>query len=921
MKKSTLFATLLAALFCWQTTNVMADELTVANDTYENNTVPIDGYDVDGFVRSQVIYPAADLADMNGNSITALKYYMKTAGSKNWDVTFEIRLMEVDAVKFESAAWLSVESATLVFTGVIAPKDVTELIITFDQAYAYGGGNLLVDIQSTNKGNYWKPTFYGYSDMDNWEYHAQTGYASTREYISAGRSMFTPKTTFTYESASSCKKPTGLTKGDVDAHSAAFTWTAGATETSWQYICLPTGDELDWGNAAVKTVTTAAATATGLASNTDYTFYVRAFCDAENQSPALSESFKTELSCYEPSELKATNVTATGANLTWTASGKGETKWQYVVAEGKDVTPDWAAAKVAETTPAATLADLTPATVYTAFVRSFCAENDYSTVISVEFTTECAAITVDAEHPWKENFNDKTVGELPKCWNVVDANETNKITIAVFSGDMFITLADNALRFNGKSSNGYGYALLPPFENELNTLQIVFSHMAEDASSSGKIELGYYANGEFQSLQAYDQSTTMKKVDAYPLTSVPSGARLAFGYKSNGSYDYAAVVDDIEVSLIPTCPEPTAITVSDVASASAKVAWTSEANAFLLQYRADEVNGWTDAEDVVNPFTLTGLDEQTKYWVRVKAVCGQDFESGWSDPVDFTTPCADKTIGYSEAFGETLDACWDNSDVQGTYAWGPYSENLENYMLRYATSNNVYAYAVLKTPVIALPADEDAMLQFDWQNTGVTGVTLKVAVDGAEAVDLSEELNVELNEVAAITKQIGLSEFAGKAVQFIFRAEGSANSKYAYLDNFQILGKICIVPKALAATPTLDGAIVTWQAGLDEEAWNLEYKAAAAEEWTGLAQSLIETRYTITGLEKATEYSVRVRAICDEEDTSEWTSISFTTLDDSDPTAVSNATVKATATKRIVNGQLIIERNGELFNAQGVNIR
>lgn len=620
--------------------------------------------------------------------------------------------------------------------------------------------------------------------------------------------------------------------------------------------------------------------------------------------------------CKNPIKLAQGVVTAKTAAFTWTAGGD-ETQWQAVAAvAGQE--PVWDGVEPINTA-AVTLSELTPATAYTIYVRSYCAADEQSKVVSLNFTTECEAITVDAEHPWKENFNAKTAGEFPQCWDAVDANETNKVTIAVYAGDQWLTLNDNALRFNGKNSYGYGYALLPPFTNELNTLQIAFAHKAEHSSNSGKIELGYYKDGEFQTLQAYDQSTTMKNEDAYPLASVPAGARLAFAYKSNSGYDYAAVVDNIEVSLIPTCPVPTAITISDSTATGAKVAWTSDADSIALQYRADEVDGWTDAENVTNPFTLTGLDEQTKYWVRVKAACGENFESEWSTPVAFTTLCAAKTIGYSEEFSETLDACWDNSDKNGMYTWEPYSEDLENYRLRYRASNNVYAYAALTTPAFALPADKEAALLFDWENTGVTGVSLTIKAEGEEGVSLSDELNTELSKVGSGLKKASLLAYKGKTVVFILRASGSASSGYAYLDNFQVIEKPCLVPANLEATPGVKSAIVTWEAAWDETAWNLKYRPVGDNpeaDWTNVA-NLTERTYQITELEDEKEYEVQVQAACG----GEWTdSVTFTTLENQ-TTAISNTNAKTTATKRIVNGQLIIELNGESYSAQGVNIR
>ena len=40
-----------------------------------------------------------------------------------------------------------------------------------------------------------------------------------------------------------------------------------------------------------------------------------------------------------------------------------------------------------------------------------------------------------------------------------------------------------------------------------------------------------------------------------------------------------------------------------------------------------------------------------------------------------------------------------------------------------------------------------------------------------------------------------------------------------------------------------------------------------------------------------------------------------------DPTAIDNTTVEAKATKRIVNGQLLIERDGKLYNATGAEVK
>ena len=69
--------------------------LTVADSTITNAYVPIYGYYVDDYVKSQVIYPASMIAGMTGQNITAITFYFSSAPSDTWGVTFRIMLKEI----------------------------------------------------------------------------------------------------------------------------------------------------------------------------------------------------------------------------------------------------------------------------------------------------------------------------------------------------------------------------------------------------------------------------------------------------------------------------------------------------------------------------------------------------------------------------------------------------------------------------------------------------------------------------------------------------------------------------------------------------------------------------------------------------------------------------------------------------------
>ena len=85
-----------------------------------------------------------------------------------------------------------------------------------------------------------------------------------------------------------CRMPNGLTLGDVTTNSAAFSWNDDEDGMTWEYACIPTGQEpteftdVDQNSLLVE----------GLDENTKYTLYLRKDC-GDSQSEIVSLSFKT----------------------------------------------------------------------------------------------------------------------------------------------------------------------------------------------------------------------------------------------------------------------------------------------------------------------------------------------------------------------------------------------------------------------------------------------------------------------------------------------------------------------------------------------------------------------------------------------------------------------------------------------------
>lgn len=104
---------------------------------------------------------------------------------------------------------------------------------------------------------------------------------------------------FSFEEASSCLEPTGLTVSDETTTTATISWTAGGSEEAWDiYI---TDDQTDTpGDSTTPTVegtSTNPYTLTGLTDATTYYAYVRAICDGKETS-AWSTPVVFNTKCY-----------------------------------------------------------------------------------------------------------------------------------------------------------------------------------------------------------------------------------------------------------------------------------------------------------------------------------------------------------------------------------------------------------------------------------------------------------------------------------------------------------------------------------------------------------------------------------------------------------------------------------------------
>ena len=173
-----------------------------------------------------------------------------------------------------------------------------------------------------------------------------------------------------------CDAPTNLTVSNITENSADVTWNGTADAY-----------EIRLNGNATETVTTTSKQLIGLPDNFTITVEVRSIC-GEQTSEWVSTTFTTLAvtdpdpePCEAPTNLSASNITESTAEITWTGVAEA---YEFRLNNGTSET-------LTATTKA--LTGLTPETAYTVEVRSICGEQT-SEWVSTTFTTTAAPVVV-----------------------------------------------------------------------------------------------------------------------------------------------------------------------------------------------------------------------------------------------------------------------------------------------------------------------------------------------------------------------------------------------------------------------------------------------------------------------------------------------------------------------------------------------
>ncbi|MBQ2539056.1 MAG: fibronectin type III domain-containing protein, partial [Bacteroidales bacterium] len=256
-------------------------ELTVHDGTATNGYVPVYGFYADAYLKCEMVYPAAELAEMTGGTISSLTFYASQA-NVDWGTEFQVFVAEVDETTISDFAG----PGTVVYEGALTISD-NQMVVEFGSPYTYNGGNLLVGVYQTTTGSYLSSSWYG-ETVDG---ASVQGYSySGLDAITATSRNFLPKTTFTYIPAggSVCEKPATFEVTDITGYAATCTWESEVGNYTFEW---KKASETDWTVVSGLTATTYQLD--NLEPFTVYNTRVKAVCGTDSESGYKTANFTT----------------------------------------------------------------------------------------------------------------------------------------------------------------------------------------------------------------------------------------------------------------------------------------------------------------------------------------------------------------------------------------------------------------------------------------------------------------------------------------------------------------------------------------------------------------------------------------------------------------------------------------------------
>ena len=607
--------------------------------------------------------------------------------------------------------------------------------------------------------------------------------------------------------------------------------------------------------------------------------------------------------------------------VSWTPEGE-ESQWEVVVRTPQVGTPTTNGVRVQA--PNYTMPNLAVSTAYEVFVRAICQANDTGEELYSDWVGPVAfrAPMVVTPLPYEEDFegqplfefgndttNQWTIGSAPhegrnKALHISNGEDNYQYTLNVKQTshaykDIFIPeggqeiLVEFDWKNRGESDKDYFKVWLVP----TNYIPTERRRITEVASRGIQLDSNaFYLSSSFTRTSLY---AAVSNFANQPM-------RLVFEWQNDTSRGEQppAAIDNLSVK-VQNCLRPSALVTTAITQTTAELSWTnapavSNYDIFLSTTNTRPAdNAVPTHAGVSNPFVLTNLSPNTRYYVWVRSACSATEHGFWSDVADFVTaqipgelPLLDDFQGDNK-WTTTIASKnkWEMGRATGFQSnqsmYISYDRGVQNsYDVGQASVSHAYRD-------ILIPDDADELtIEYDWKSMGeitrnnpkdyfrLLKVPLTTHPDGRTPLTLSDEHIVVgkpfyagSNQWNRATAVLNVSAHQGEVIRLVFEWVNNGalgEQPPAAIDNFNVSVSTCLSPiKPQAELIRYTSNIrLSWEAQRGENKWEVFVTAQGAPEPGADATGIVvegEPTLLLENVASGQYFVYYVRTICSDE--------------------------------------------------------
>ncbi len=354
--------------------------------------------------------------------------------------------------------------------------------------------------------------------------------------------------------------------------------------------------------------------------------------------------------CAKPDTLVVSQVMTNSAQVTWNQPMNADTtvasNWEVLVVPCNSSTPTSNTVGIPSNATTFLMTNLASNVCYDVYVRAICNASSVSNWSSKSsFTTTCPI----QQLPLRESFNSNSTTQ--NCWTIINGNGdadswSMDYGLNTYEGDQCASINTD---FNAGNNNDW---LITPQMVLTGNERLRFRYRVQTATEPNDFRVMISTSGN----NAADFTTTLVPLATYSNTTYAEMTVSLSGYTgpvfigwhvpSGGLDGWRLYIDDVNVEQIPSCSEPTSLTVSNATLSSVNLSWTdtntsnpSSWEVLVLPCGSAQPNenltGVLASSN--NSFLITGLQPSTCYTTYVRAICSSTNKSFWSLGTTFYT--------------------------------------------------------------------------------------------------------------------------------------------------------------------------------------------------------------------------------------------------------------------------------------------